>query len=256
MKLVPELDGSINAGFDCGPAAAAQAVRWATGNAVQPTASQVRGRMGVPDKTATTSGDQEHAFDSYAADARKAGLKLTKADRIVGGPWSSLVDAVAGGLGAMVQVTYAVVNEQRPDLSGDKNWMKGHSVFVAFDRVVNGQRIYKVWDPLCDGRAHGIPTGPQWWPEKLLHDAAGAFAGPGRATYTAVRVAQHIVPPPPPDPVQQLKDRIDVLTEALGVARTALQAVNPDAIAAALADISDALPTTASDASASGGANG
>lgn len=238
--LVPQLDGSPNAGDNCGPASIASALRWATKHDVMPSPSAVRVQMDDP-VGGTFMKDHRKAWDHYMRTAVPAGWTLTPMRYHESDRWSDFAAAIDGKHGATIAIDYSRVPRK---YKGDPAFTGFHSVFVGAKRTRAEQVEYKVWDPLCDGRRPGIPKGPLWYPAAVLKQSAGGVAGDGKAMYNVVRRGEPI-PKPEPDPCRRLLEeataRIEVLEEVLDQSRTVIEGF-VEQTAAVLQDIDAVLP--------------
>ena len=199
-----QLNGTPTAGEDCGVRSTSMAIDFATKGKTVPTMTALRTRMGV--KTgATNTAQQKQGAESYNTSAETGGRKPIKATRYVGAPWSVFVGPLKNGNVAVVlSLSYKVINNKKPNLSGDKAFMGNHSVmFLGSRQTANGVTEVLSYDSLYDGRRTGIPKGPQWWPLWLLEDACNEFAkpaGPGKATGLIIPTPALISVPKPPEP--------------------------------------------------------
>lgn len=238
--FVRQLDGSLNAGDNCGPASVAMALRWATAHEIMPTPSAVRAAMKDP-TGGTYMSDHRLAWDTYRE--RNDGTWDLKPMRyFAAGDFTDLLTALGNGKGATIAIDYSKVPQT---LKGDPLFNGLHSVFLAATRERAGMTEVKVFDPLNDGRRPGIPgPGPIWYPKLVLRNAAAAVVGePGQAMYNVVQRGREIGPPPVSpcaEEIAQLQARIDTLEETLGAIRGILVA-SQSGIAQALADIDDVL---------------
>lgn len=239
--LVPQLDGSPNAGDNCGPASIASALRWATKHDVEPSPSAVRRQMDDP-VGGTLMSDHRKAWGHYMTVAPSKGWTLTPMKYHADARWSEFAAAFDGQHGATIAIDYSRVPRK---YKGDPLFNGFHSVFVAAKRTRAESVEYKVFDPLCDGRRPGIPQGPLWYPAAVLKQAAGGVAGDGKAMYNIVRRGEPVHEPEPDpcmDDLEKANARIDELTEALGQCRTILEGF-AEQTAAVLADLDALLPT-------------
>ena len=238
--FVRQLDGSPNAGDNCGPASVAMALRWATAHDIEPTPSAVRAAMKDP-TGGTYMSDHRLAWDTYRE--RNAGRWDVKPMRyFAAGDFADLLAALGNGKAATIAIDYSKVPQA---LKGDPLFNGLHSVFLAATRERAGITEIKVFDPLNDGRRPGIPgPGPIWYPKTALRNAAAAVVSqPGKAMYNIVQRGTKLGPPPVSpcaEEVAELQARIDTLEETLGSIRGILVA-NQSEIAQALADIDEVL---------------
>ena len=187
---VIQLDGSPNAAVNCGPASIAAALRWATDHDVEPTPSQVRKQIG--DFTGGIRPDQVRAgWEPYIAVAAKRGWVLQDVQYRPGIPFDRLMASLDKGHGALVPILYSQVPMR---LRGSKTFKGNHAIFCQGTRTQNGIKQIKVYDPLNDGRAEGIPArGPVWYSEAILRDACAGYSGDGKATMNRVQRAERQV---------------------------------------------------------------
>jgi len=232
-----QLNGTPTAGADCGVRSTSMAIDFATKGKTVPTVTALRSRMGVK-AGSTTTADQQRGAQSYNTPEETGGRKPIKFNRHVGVPFSTFVPALKNGSVAVVlSLSYKVVNNKKPGLSGDPNFMGSHSVmFLGSRQTASGGTEVKAWDSLYDGRRASIPKGPQWWPLWLVEDACAAFAaaaGAGKATGgivpTPALLSVPVPTPPPPDPepeppidLPESPTREQEMEEALNEERAAL----------------------------------
>ena len=213
--LHTQLDGSPTAGSDCGVMASVMAVAYGKGKRKGPDRRRMRDEMG---KRAgpTTSLHQKQGVEGF-------GVRYT---RKVDAPWDGLVRALENGRWVNVQIDYSVVNARRPRLSGSRTFNGGHSISVHGIRDTEEGRQVRVFDPLYDGRAGGIPKGPRWWPLALLKAAAGSFASEDHWTGGVIRAPAPERPAPPepePETRGELRQRVEELEEEVITLRDALE---------------------------------
>jgi len=227
-----QLNGTSTAGEDCWVRAVSMAIDFATKGHAVPTVAAVRARAGVPTGAGNTA-NQEKAAESYDTSKETGGRKPVKFDRRVAAPWADATGPLQNGDKAVVvSLSYRVVNEKKPTLSGDRAFMGNHSIMFLGSRQTAAGVEVKAWDSLYDGRRTGIPKGPQWWPLWLVRDAAAAFAGYGEWTGGVIPTATLLVSAPPtpptnpePEPPVDLPDlptREEEMEEALNEERAAL----------------------------------
>lgn len=221
MRLVKQLDGSRFASANCGPVSTSHALLWSTRGKVFRSPSRLRelldGRWSGPED-ATSLADQKRLWDGQRDDARDRGLVLPAYDRRVAADSQGIRDALDRDLGVVVQIDYKVLNERRPDVSGDRGFKGLHVVFVDRKRRrKDGLIEVRVWDGLHDGRTRGTITyarGPVWWPLHLLLLCAHARVrreikgADNLATFAVIHRATPIpakpVPvPPAPEPTPE-----------------------------------------------------
>lgn len=181
---VIQLDGSPYASVNCGPASIAAALRWATNHDVEPTPSDVRKRVG--DFSGGIRPDQVRAgWEPYIDVAAKKGWVLQDVQFRPGIPFDRLMATLDKGHGALVPILYSQVPMR---LRGSKTFKGNHAIFCQGTRTQNGIKQIRVYDPLNDGRAEGIPArGPVWYSEAILRDACAGYSGSGKATMNRVQ---------------------------------------------------------------------
>lgn len=182
--FVRQLDGTPLAGENCGPASVASALRWSTRHSIAPSPSLVRVRLEDP-VGGTHPRQLRVAWSSFEKAALREGWQLPEMRYREHGEYSRLREILESGDAAVVAVDYSVVPA---GLSGDPSFKGLHSIFVSGIVERKGERVAKVYDPLCDGRRTGIPgPGPVYWPLPLLRKATGGYSDSiGRATWNAV----------------------------------------------------------------------
>jgi len=86
-------------------------------------------------------------------------------------PWSTFLDGLVSGRGAVVTILYSVVHGTPFDAC--RTFDGRHAIYVNERRwnATLGRYEALVFDPLADGRYSWIPKGPQWWPMSLLEKA-------------------------------------------------------------------------------------
>lgn len=227
-----QLNGTLTAGEDCGVRSTSMAIDFATRGATVPTVAALRTRMGVKTGPTNTSQQQKGA-QSYDTPAETGKRKPVVFNRQSPAAWSEFVGPLTNGDKAVVlSLDYGIVNDKKPNVSGDRAFDGNHSImFLGSRQTAQGTEV-KAWDSLYDGRRQGIPKGPQWWPLWLVRDACAAFAGAGRATGGIVPYSPLLVPaapppgpmPPDPEPIElpDLPSREQQMEDALNEERTAL----------------------------------
>lgn len=235
-----QLDGSPNAGDNCGPASVAMALRWATKHDIAPDPQAVRVRM--HDMVGGTQmSEHRKAWDAYRNEYAREWDIPAMVYR-PNGEFTDLLVLLEDGKAATIAIDYSAVPR---NLKGDPLFNGLHSVFVAGIRTRAEIVEIKVFDPLNDGRRPGIPgPGPIWYPRVVLRKAASAvIENPGHAMFNVVRKGtpiEAVVPDPCQAMNELLAARVDLLEETLGLVRGSLIA-HGDGIAAALADIDEVL---------------
>lgn len=173
-KLQAQLNGSKTAGEDCVVRASSTGVDWATLGHKVPTVSDFRKRARNA-STGLTTEEAHRALVSYDSPAETGGRTDIAAYRFLRQPVGELRERVKAGKWAVLWLSYAVVNDRRPDLSGDPRFRGAHAVGVLGQRVREGVVEWRVWDSLADGRRRGIAKGPDWWPRWLVEAACAGF---------------------------------------------------------------------------------
>ena len=203
-KFQKQLDGSPTASSDCGVRSASMGIDWATDGAKVPNVADFRRRAGTVGDKPNTTATLQKGVQSYDTAAETNGYKPLKATRKLQAPHSELDSLAGAGRWLTLSIDYGVVNDRRPDLSGDRAFRGGHSVGLLGRRVFNGTVEYKIWDPLADGRRDGIPKGPKWWPRTLVQKATEKFAQKSGAWTGLLQINSNPVedptPPEPPEP--------------------------------------------------------
>jgi hypothetical protein len=211
--VVPQIDGSLRAGYNCGPAVGATEVRHGSCGRQRPTPTQVRERMRKP---SPANGDWSTNSEDRARAVRSYGLRCEVRR---GRPMSELAALLDAGQPVGVTIDLGVVAERLPALWSSATWRKGHIVWLRRRRRKpdgNGHEV-RVLDPLADGRALGggrkAALGPQWWPWWLVVAAIEGTWGRGRWGGTLTyRTAEDQEPSPvdkPPQPPAQPEPKPD-----------------------------------------------
>jgi hypothetical protein len=246
-----QLDGSDTAGEDCWVRSVSMGIDFATRGATVPSVDAIRNRAGVKTGSGNTA-DQEKAAESYNTPDETGDREPVKYERHVADPWADQPVAAMKNAEKYVvlSIDYGVVNEKKPNLSGDPGFDGNHSVLFGQTRTNGdtGNLEVKAFDSLYDGRRSGIPNGPQWWPVWLAREAAEKFAGAGKWTGGIIPTAWLLEgaepepePAPGPDPA--------AMEEALYEERAALTQLVKDANAR-LAHLDTILPVNSAQATA------
>jgi hypothetical protein len=224
-KHQKQLNGSSTAGEDCWVRSVSMAIDFATRGATVPSVDAIRNRAGVKSGSGNTA-DQEKAAESYNTPDETGGRDPVKYERHVADPWADQpVDAMKNAEKVVVlSIDYGVVNEQKPQLSGDPGFNGNHSVMFGATRTngETGNLEVKAFDSLYDGRRSGIPNGPQWWPVWLAREAAEAFAGAGKWTGGIIPTAWLLDDAPEPEPPPSTDPDPQAMEDALLEERAAL----------------------------------
>ena len=186
-KLQAQLNGSRTAGEDCVVRASSTGVDWATKGAKVPAVSDFRKRA----RNASTGLNTEEAhrgLRSYDTPAELGGFSDIVAHRYLRQPKAELRERVKAGRFVVLWMSYAVLNDTRPNLSGDPRFRGAHAIGVLGQRVREGTVEWRVWDSLADGRRKGIAEGPDWWPRWLVEATAAGFTK-SADTWTGVSIA-------------------------------------------------------------------
>jgi hypothetical protein len=249
-----QLNGSATASDDCWVRAVSMGVDFATYGSTVPTVQHIRNRAGVQSGAGNTA-DQKKASESYNTPDETGDREPVAFDRHVADAWQPEglpVDAMKNKNKMVVlSIDYGVVNEKKPNLSGDRNFNGGHSVIFGNTRTngETGNLEVKCFDSLYDGRRSEIPNGPQWWPMWLAKEAAAGFAGNGKWTGGIMPTSWLLdddpdEPEPEPEP-----DREAQMEQALYEERAALVQFVKDA-EARIAYVDTLLPTNTAQATA------
>lgn len=244
-ELIAQLDGTPDAGANCGMAASAQAVNFATQGARKPTPSQMRKRAGKPSGPgkATNTLNQKTAIESFDGKGEHDGNSDSTGGRMplryfrkLQEPWSTAQEALDAGKVVNVQIDYDVINDKAPGKSGDRNYTGDHSISLFGRRnTPTSDPEVRVFDPLYDGRHKGVPKGPQWVLEWVIRQAAEKFCAKKDAFTGGVIPVSPFPAPPPVDPpveppvvVPPVVSREDRYREALEQARVIIdKALDP-----------------------------
>jgi hypothetical protein len=160
-------------------------VEWATRGAKAPTHHEFRVAAGDPrdshnDPRGLSSSEMRDAYKSFGVDVT----------RRFGANFAEVRQALADGHAISACLHYGTVNDEAPELSGQRTFRTGHHVallgFTPNDPRVGGFNSTTVYDPLYDGRTKPwgtAPLGPQLSRLKVYRDAMGAFHVNG-ATYS------------------------------------------------------------------------
>lgn len=186
-KLQAQLNGGKTAGEDCVVRASSMGVDWATRGAKVPTVADFRKRARNASSGLTTE-EAHRALRSYDTPAETGGRSDIAAYRYLRQPKGELRERVKAGRWTVLWMSYAVVNELRPNLSGDPRFKGAHAIGILGQRVREGVVEWHVWDSLADGRRRGIAKGPDWWPRWLVEAAAAGFTK-SADTWTGVVIA-------------------------------------------------------------------
>ena len=175
------LEGSRN----CACAVGAGLVEWATRGRKTPTHHDFRLAAGDP----RDANDQPRGLASSELRAayKTFGVDVT---RRFGADFSEVRQALADGHAISACLDYGTINDQAPQLSGQRTFRTGHHVallgFTPNDPRAGGFNSTTVHDPLFDGRTKDwgtAPLGPQLSRLRVYRDAMGAFRVNG-ATYS------------------------------------------------------------------------
>jgi hypothetical protein len=166
-------EGSRN----CACAVGAGLVEWATRGTRAPTHHEFRIAAGDPrdsnnDPRGLSSAEVKDAYKSFGVDVT----------RRFGAPFAEVRQALADGHAISACVDYGTINDEAPELSGQRTFRTGHHLallgFTPNDPRTGGFNSTIVHDPLFDGRTKGwgtAPLGPQLSRLRVYRDAMGAF---------------------------------------------------------------------------------
>lgn len=242
------------AGSDCALACAKMAIRFGTCNHVSPSIETIRKQAGLdkpdppPDDFSTTATEYARAVNAFDDEAQAKGFVGLNAGvherQDTSGLWDVVQEAKKW---VTVLIDYGVVNDLEPKKSGDKNFRGSHAVgvfgFKPKAQSSNGRHKVKVFDPLADGRASNIPSGPQWWDWTTLEQAADHYAkeeNDGLVTWITTPRADRVQEPPDPEP-EPCEDQVAVLQDVLGETLGVIDGVLSE-LRAIRSTIEDALP--------------
>lgn len=166
VQIVHQFDGSPLAGLNCGASSGAMLVGLETAGTKRPSGGEFRAQMRNPDGTPDRRGGTNPS--QVVETARRAyGVVLDQRTMQFEEVWSL---GASADVAVQLAISYAPIAPTRYD--GSPGFTGNHAV------VLSGGMIY---DPLADGRRHGIPKGPQKWPKALVRLACGRLniATPG-----------------------------------------------------------------------------
>lgn len=161
---VNQLDGSIDAGRNCGCAVAAMAVEQATCNRARPTAAQVRTHVKNPDGSIYHGPLSINQIRDVVVGTYKQHVEVR-----YGMALSAFSATISSGRGGVIAIDYSPFVGTRFDCF--RGQFGGDHFLWAADRNPDG--TWKIADPGADGRAPGIPRGYQAIPDALIRRAAG-----------------------------------------------------------------------------------
>ena len=164
MQLWRPVTGSV----DCGPRSWQMAADAATRGQVRRGLDRVRELAHVPGAQTT------NVYDA-ALFLSAVGLRH---EVFAPGPWDDARDALRAGDGLVLCVSYGVLTDICPWVSGSPSFGGGHSIYLQeLARGRDGIARARSFDSLYDGRRPGIPDGPRRVRLHALARAAEAFAG-------------------------------------------------------------------------------
>lgn len=167
--LVPQLDGGSHFAGNCGPASVASIIRWATDHDVAPTPDECR--LAMHDlQGGTQMADHHLAWEAFIPMARRAGWELGDMKYRGVTTFDQFAASIQRGRATTVAIKYGNLPAE---YRCSRTFRDLHSVMISNVRTFNGKQMFKVWDPLADGRYQGCPRGPIWYPIGVLKDAAG-----------------------------------------------------------------------------------
>ena len=165
--IIPQFDGSRYASANCGACSEAMRVvsqvkgaRPAKGSPWYPTGKSIRAETG------DTSGGLNPA-QTTAASYREYGVPHAS-PRI--SAFSDVLSKLSGAYAVDLLVGYGPINKYK---SGSPGFTGNHRI-VLVGRDTERRMLLSA-DPLYDGRRSGIPRGPQWIPQSVIYQAAGAL---------------------------------------------------------------------------------
>jgi hypothetical protein len=159
LQLVGQFDGSNLAGLNCNCAVGAMLVAWVTQGAHRPSAADVRRLVREPSGIANVIGGTNPAQVAAALD-RGWNVSLDVRYRVPLADVVSRAQQAPVGLSIGYSPVAGTVHDACPGFRGNHE--------IALFRGL-------VFDPLADGRRHGIPDGPERWGDDLLRRACGAL---------------------------------------------------------------------------------
>lgn len=165
--------GRTRGSKDCGPRTVQMGLFAITDGYLRPDIPDIRRRMGRIGPQQTNTSNAQQCVQSY-------GLQYFRKSDV-----ESVKKAVANGKPVQLALDYGVLND-RLDKTGDPNFRGGHSVLVfGQKKASNGDILWRLYDPLDDGRRSGIPQGPRWVKRAALVAALKAF-GTSSGVYAGV----------------------------------------------------------------------
>ena len=196
LGIIPQFDGSRYASTNCGCASEAmrvasqqKGVRPPRGTPWQPTGRSIRAETG------DTKGGTNPA-QTMAASQREYGTPHA-ASRI--SSFGDVMQKLSAGYAVDLLVGYGPINDHKSGSPG----FRGNHRLVLVGRN-SDKRLLLSADPLYDGRRSGIPKGPQWIPQTVMYNAAGALVLDPSTGSTVADGAAFFIPSltriPPPQP--------------------------------------------------------
>lgn len=164
--------GRTRGSRDCGVRVTQMGVYAASCGYLRPDIPDLRRRMGRPGPQQTNTTNAQQCAQSY-------GLRYWRKSNV-----ESVKKAVSKGAFVQLAIDYGVLND-RLGRTGDPNFRGGHSVGVMGEKKVGSNVMWRLFDPLDDGRRAGIPKGPRWVKRSDLVAALKAF-GTGGFIYAGV----------------------------------------------------------------------
>ena len=178
-KLQPQLGrgqpvpGRTRGSRDCGVRTVQMGIDALTHGRRRPGVMALRKRMRRTGPEPTNVNNAKLAVESYK------GLRYSiKRDQ------ASVKQAVAHGRFVQCCVRYDVFTQQGHK-TGDPFFSGGHSIGVLGQRHHHGVLEWRVFDPIMDGRRHGIDQGPVWVRASAVLAGMRALAG-GPRIYAGV----------------------------------------------------------------------
>lgn len=221
-KHQPQLSGAATQAYDCGTRSLSMVIDWATRGKVRPSVKSLRRRMGLPPtKPQSTNPLQwDAAVQSFDTPGElKGAYEMLAGSPVTAGDWDDIVSHLEDDKMVIVAVDYGVLRRLAPRKVGSKTFSGFHA--IPLKKIYDNDSTMD-YDPLFDGRAPGIPSGPVRMPLEKLRKAAVAvgqkLAGRevvyGYLMERAIRIGGGVDLPEPEEPVSLSSIHADLL-EAL-----------------------------------------